>query len=158
MLIYNIQRPAEAHSPQRPTEAHRGPQRPTEAHRGPQRPTEDHRGPPRSTEAHRGPQRPTEAHRVLVMLIVLARLLIHVIVISMFDWSIDITTYSIVTGTGNCIVHNRSHNHFNSDGNYSITIISIYNYITNCYLQQHSSIAMTMTITMTMTCIEIVTV
>ena len=95
---------------------------------------------------------------VLVMLIVFVRLFIHVIVILLFDYYIDITTYSIVNGTGNCIIHNRSHNHVNSDSNYTITIISIHNYITNCYQQQHASIVMPMTMTMTMTCIELVIV
>ncbi len=70
----------------------------------------------------------------------------------------DITTYSIVNGTGTCIIPNRSHNHVNIDSDYIITIISVHIYITNCYQQQHASIAMTMTMTMTMTCIEIVIV
>ena len=54
---------------------------------------------------------------VLVMLSVFVRLLKHVMVILLFDCYIDITTYSIVDGTGNCIIHNRSHNHVNSDSN-----------------------------------------
>ena len=86
------------------------------------------------------------------------RLFIHVIVILLLDYYIDNTTYSIVNGTGNCIIHNRSHNHVNSDSKYFITIISIHISITNCYQQQHASIAMTMPIPMTMACIEIVIV
>ena len=51
------------------------------------------------------------------MLSVLVRLLIHVIVILLFDYYIDITTYIIVNGKGNSSIHNRSHTHVNSDGN-----------------------------------------
>ena len=92
------------------------------------------------------------------MLSVLVRLLIHVIVILLFDCDIDITTSSIVNGAGNCIIHNCSHKHVNSDRNYIIAVISIHICTTNCYQQQHVSIAMTMAITMTMACIEIVIV
>ena len=52
---------------------------------------------------------------VLVMLSVIVRLLIHVIAILLFGYYTDITIYIIVNGTGNCIIHNRSHNHVNSD-------------------------------------------
>ncbi len=72
------------------------------------------------------------------MLIVIARLLVHVIVNLIFDYYIDITTCSIVNGKGNCIIHNRSHNHVNSDGNYIITMISITIHIIKCYQQQHA--------------------
>jgi hypothetical protein len=91
---------------------------------------------------------------VIVMLSVLVTLLIHVIVILLFDCDIDITTSSIVNGAGNCIIHNRSHKHVNSDRNYIIAVLSIHIYITTCYQQQHASIVMTMIMTMTMACIE----
>jgi hypothetical protein len=58
---------------------------------------------------------------VIVMLIVIARLLISVILILLFDYFIDITMCSIVNGIDNCIIHNRNHNHDNSDSNYIIT-------------------------------------
>ena len=92
------------------------------------------------------------------MLSVLVRLLIHVIVILLFAYYIAIITYSIVNGTGNCIIHNRSHTQVDSDSNYIITIIIIHMYIANWYQQQHAYIAMTMPMTMTMACIEIVLV
>jgi hypothetical protein len=89
------------------------------------------------------------------MLSVLVTLLIHVIVILLFDCDIDITTSSIVNGAGNCIIHNRSHKHVNSDRNYIITVVSIHICTTTtCYQQQHASIVMTMIMTMTMACIE----
>ena len=72
------------------------------------------------------------------MLIVIVRLLIHVIVILIFDYYIDITTYSIVNGKGNCIIHHRNRNHVNSDGNYIITMISITIHLIKCYQQQHA--------------------
>ncbi len=84
----------------------------------------------------------------------IARLLISVILILLFDYFIDITICSIVNGTGNCIIHNRNHNHLDSDSHYIITMISITISIPNCYQQQNASISMTMTMTMTMTCIE----
>ena len=83
----------------------------------------------------------------------LVRLLIHVIVMLLVDFYIGATAYSTLNCTGNRIIHERCHNHVNSDDNYIITIISIHIYITNCYSQQHASIAMTVTMTMTMTCI-----
>ncbi len=58
---------------------------------------------------------------ILILLIVIVRLLINVIMILLFDYYIDITTCSIVNDTGNCSIHNRSHNHDNSDSNYIIT-------------------------------------
>jgi hypothetical protein len=59
---------------------------------------------------------------------------------------------------GNCVIHNRSHTHVNSDSNYIITILSFHIYITKCYQQQRAYIAMPMAMSMTMTCIEIVLV
>ena len=53
---------------------------------------------------------------VLVMLSVIVRLLIHFILILLFDYYIDITTCSIVNGKSICIIHNRNHNHVNIDG------------------------------------------
>ena len=92
------------------------------------------------------------------MLIMLVRLLIHVIMILPFAYYIEIATYSFFHGTGNCIIHTRSHNHVDRTSTYIITIISIHISIIICYQQQHASIAMSMTVTMIMTCTEIVIV
>ena len=72
------------------------------------------------------------------MLSVLVRLLIHVLVILLFDYYVEITTCSIVICQGNCRIHSRNHNHVNSDGNYSITISSMTNHLITCYQQQHA--------------------
>ena len=47
----------------------------------------------------------------------------------------DIHTHSMFNVNGSRCIHNRNHNHVTSDRNYIIAIISIHNYITNCYQQ-----------------------